>query len=234
MASDRQKSAFPDTAPQPPGEVVRGFVSLALLIHGFLIFLAMSANIAPSDLQAALISKTRWHLQLLNFQLDYTPYHLTHADISDVDHRIEVLPDGGDENNDADWLVLPDAGWRGGERHKRYQRFAELATLFVEREEMTGLLTQSVAANMLHQQGIRPSQVRYRQHLLQNPEMVKSGTPEQRDPNSRLFFRTPYAANVLIFGEDQIQLVKKDAAAEVASPRSSTGSDGQPADSESN
>ena len=100
----------------PMNPTVQLGVSLFVIVHLFFVFAALASNVAPrSELQRRLLVKFAFYTQLLNLDLDFTPYHLTHATEQDVDHRLEVLMEG-DPDVDENWLVLPDAGVRIGER----------------------------------------------------------------------------------------------------------------------
>lgn len=208
-----------------PGRIsdrLRSVVSLVLALHLFVLFFALSGNYFRSPLQARILGVLRPYAQLLNFELDFLPYQLTHAQISDVDHRIELLPAGSQADDDSAWLVLPDRGFRGGERYKRYQRLGRLLAFLAEENAGAGpsLLARSVVENALHQGDVRPDQVRVRRHLLQSPDIFSGGTPEQRDPNAPTYFRVVYAANALISETGQVELIKIDDTAEVALPES--------------
>jgi hypothetical protein len=214
-------SASSSEAASGPSQRVRSVVSLILTLHLIVLAFALSSNYFRSPLQARVLQVLRPYAQLLNLELDFLPFHLTHAMADDVDHRIEVLPAGADQEDDAAWLVLPDRGWRGCERYARYQRLARLMGFLAEQDSSgagAGMVARRVAENYVHQQGVEPARIRCRRHLLQSPEMVTGGTAAQRDPNDPSYFREMYVANTLVSDTGTVDLVKVDPAGEVARP----------------
>jgi hypothetical protein len=199
----------------------RPILSLLLFFHLFLVFVALSANHFPSALQNRLVGFFSPYLRVLNLELNFTPFHLTVGSVDDQDHRVEVLPTGGMESDPSTWLALPDAGWRGGERYKRYQRLASSMAFFGERDQdnFSALFARSVAESFLNQREIVPVQVRCRRLLPQDRSVVEGGTPEQRDPYSDQYSAEVYRANVLVDGAS-VSVIKVEEAGQVARPDS--------------
>jgi hypothetical protein len=107
---------------EPPGPLspsIRSLISLLLLLHLFVVAIALSSNFAPSQLQARLLSFFSPYAQRLNLDLNFTPYQLTHASLDDVDQRIEVLPVEAASDSKDQWVTTR-RGSRMGERYKRY------------------------------------------------------------------------------------------------------------------
>lgn len=208
-----------------PSELVRSVVSLMLFMHLFCVFVALTANYAASDLQSRILSVLRFYTQTLNFDLNQTPYQLTHAEPIDVDHRIEVLPAEMDENDPLAWFELSAEGFRGGERQKRYQRLGELMDMSVElgRDDRVALLASSVGAYYLNQRGVKPKQIRCRRHSLVPLEaFTEPGSSFPRDPFAPSYFSVVYAANAVVDEEERtVEVVKIDAAGQVARPTES-------------
>ena len=196
---------------------VRGFVSLAIFIHLCFVFLAITSNVEPSLLQQRLLLVARPYAQLLNIDLSFTPYHLTHATIDDVDHRIEVLPAGKMSTDEDNWVSMPDVGWRGTERYARYQRLASMMAYFSAEEDTAALLAESICKNFLEQSSITPQRIRCRKHLLQNRSSI-NGLAADRDPFAQQYFRDVYTANVLVGADGQINVVPTGSAQEMAQP----------------
>ena len=130
-----------------------------------------------SDLTRVLLDRFAVYTRLLNFDLDFTPYHLTHGTESDVDHRIEVLPQGSEE-----WQVLPIEGFRGVDGFQRYHRLASIWSFHATNEGQPALFAQAVGNHCSLQRGVVPRQIRCRRHYLQPREEVIGGTPAMRDP----------------------------------------------------
>ena len=72
-----------------PNATVAGIASLFVIVHFFCVFAVMSANYSPSPLQQRLVRMFSVYTQTFNFDLNFTPYQLTHATDQDVDHSIE-------------------------------------------------------------------------------------------------------------------------------------------------
>ncbi len=89
-------STTPPPSGEKTGEVARSLVSLLLVVHLSCVGVALAANQSPSPLQERLVEVLAPYLQLLNLDLNFTPYYLTHETSLDTDHRIEVLPSGTD------------------------------------------------------------------------------------------------------------------------------------------
>ena len=210
--------------PSGPSQGVRTAVSLALFIHLFCVFVALATNNSPSQLSLSFLRITRIYTQLLNFDLT-VPYYLTQSRAVDVDHRVEVLPSGANENDSAAWHALPDRGVRGGERRLRYERLGEILDLFVlqEREDQVALMASSVGEHFLNSEQMRPKQIRCRRHLLVPLEASSAlGTPEMRDPDAAGMFENVYAASAVVDDETgKVEVVKIDAAGQVARPTES-------------
>jgi hypothetical protein len=215
----------------PISETQRTLISLCLIVHLFFVVLATTANFVASPLQSRLLDRFALYTRLLHldrsfaaedleprpFRLTTAPDYLTHAEPQDVDHRIEVLPQAANADADGEWLVLPAPGFHGGEDYQRQQRLARLMASVSEDEAVVGRLAQSIGANFARQRETPPRQVRCRRHMLQPMEAIAGGTPEQQDAWSPLFFRTVYAANVLVL-DGGVQIVKIDDASQVAPP----------------
>jgi len=101
-------SAPSQTGKTPPpaqgeksGDAFRSVVSLILVVHLFCVAVALTSNLAPSPLQERLVTVLAPYLQLVNLDLNYTPYYLTHETSLDTDHWIEVLPRPNDTDSGA-------------------------------------------------------------------------------------------------------------------------------------
>ncbi len=196
-------------------EAPRTLASLLLFVHCFVVFVCLSANLSPSVLQRRLLAVLRPYAQLLNLEVDGTHFFLTRASVADVDHRIEVLPKEGSEQEPADWRQLS-AGWRGGERYRRYRRLADVMAYYAEDEQTAGLIAQSVAGYYRWQRHVDVHQLRCREHLLQPWEVVQRGTIEEQDPFDASYFGVLYLADI-IAGEQRIDVLKRaDASLEAA------------------
>lgn len=201
----------------------RPLITVLLILHLGAVFLFLTTNLSSSLLQDALRRICAPYAQPLNLDLDYTPYHLTHATDADVDHRLEILPAGSSPESDA-WVALPDVGWRGGERYRRYQRLAESLALRATNEDPSaGTLAQAAAAHFLNREEMVPIRLRVRRHMLQSPEAIQSGSAAERDPNHPAYFESAYDAHVVVDG-DQVHVVPIPVRSDAAQPVVAAGS----------
>jgi len=220
--------APPDESSRMVGRTARTVVSLAIFIHLCCVFAVMAANIKRSPLETRIAETLAVYTQPLNFELMSVPYHLTHAEEADVDHRLEILPQGKDPAVSENWIVLPAGGVHGSDRARRYQQIAATLAFFgtsqsPQMEAASARLAQGIAENFLHEQGI-PQRIRSRRHALQRPEDVSSGDPQQMDPwNEDLYFHTPYGANLIVNDDGTISVVKVNPEGEVARPVTPAG-----------
>lgn len=191
MAAEPESKADPNG----PSENARTAISLVLFVHLFCVFLSLSAFLSRSRVQDQLLRFFRPYVETLNLSMRFTPpYFLSHGDLTDVDHRIEVLPEGADATRNESWLA-PERGWRGGERLRRYQRLGVVLGFLSERDDPAALVAGDVASRMIAE-GQKVQQIRCRQHMLQYWERVSNGTAAERNPNDASYFRVPYLADV--------------------------------------
>lgn len=207
--------AKPDGSPAPSSKPL---ISLLLIIHLFFVVVSLSANFMPSDLQQRLLDRFAVYVRTFNFNLNYTPYYWTRGGVFDVDHRIEMLPQGADESIAENWWILPDKGSRCGERYKRYQRLAKEFALQAENDENAGRIAQSIGTHFSRAEGTQPKQIRSRSHFLQPMDAIAAGNAEQRNPDSSLYLRTSYAVNCIVGKDGLVNIVKIDEASQVARP----------------
>ena len=201
-----------------PESALRTVVSLVLFIHLFLVFLCLTSNLSISMVQSRLLGVFGPYTQFLNLDLNFTPYHLTHATINDVDHRIEVLPKGADENDDEQWTVLPDVGLQGSDRRQRYQRLAHVLSVLAEQDAASGAIAKDVGEYFYHHRSVEPVQLRGRRHLLQPWQAINSATADERDANSSRYYQDSYRANLIVNKNGSVDVAKRGASGEVAQP----------------
>lgn len=204
---------------------VRTALSLGLIIHLFLAFVAMSANLAPvySRVQARILTNFSLYTRLLAIDLNFTSFYWTHASVDDVDHRIDVLPAGKRAEVNSDWIHLPDVGVRGSDRYQRYLRLASTWSLMSQQDELTAAIAKSVGTSFLEQRQLRPARVRCQRHMLQSWEAIRGGTQTQRNPDDPSYFQVAYDANLVISRNGTVSVVKLAEAGEIAQPGSGGG-----------
>jgi hypothetical protein len=207
-------------------------LSLALSIHLFCVFVALSGSLFRSSLQERLLGVLAPYTQL--FGLDPSPasFYLTHGMPGDSGHRVEILLEGQDARDDRSWVVLADDGVRGGDAYRRQQRLTSLIGSLAERLEAASrekradeeageaisLLLRSVATHLHRHEGLRSQQIRCRRHAAQDIESL-DGTEQERDPFSANYFQEVYRAHTIIMDDGQVEVVRPSTeAGEVARP----------------
>lgn len=220
MASDRPSAEHDVLERSTIASNVQPIVSLLIVIHLFIVTIALSGNLARSQFQTRLLAFFAPYAQSLNIDLNFTPYHLTHAMPSDADHRIEWR--AADAEDDAPWHSMPDRGAKAGERYKRYQRLAAIMSFFAERNDdsTVGVLARGVGTYVLNQEHVKPGQIRVRKHLPQSMSIVSSGTPDERDANSEVYFEEVYRANAIVTDATRVDIIKVQESGQVARPDS--------------
>ena len=205
------------TQPDLPGGPARTAVSLWLCIHLFAVFVVLSGNVMRSPLQNRLISRLRPYTRLLLLDPDLTPYQLTHGTDVDVDNFFEIELD--DAEGQTHITRLPDSGFRGSQKYKRYQALAKLMASLVSEEEEDGVawLGRGVGGHVLAVHGSDRGVLRLRQHMLQSIDAAASLRDNQNDPFHEAYYRTHYEADVLRDPDTgEINLNKKYTTGEVA------------------
>lgn len=205
-------------APDSPGasSPLQSAGSVLLFGHLFFLVVAMSANQAPSALQERLLSVFRPYVRLLNFDVSYTRFHLTHAAVVDAEHRVEYLPAGASPQDNDAWVLMT-AGARGSDRLARYQRLGDLLAMLGSGDDGTAsaLIASAVGTN-LTREGNPVEQIRSRRHLLQDPEDLSGVDTSRRDPNDASFFMEVYRAQVLDLGGARLGVQKVEQRSQVA------------------
>jgi hypothetical protein len=207
-------------------------VSLALAIHLFCVFVALSGSLFRSSLQERLLRVLAPYTQLLGLDPSPATFYLTHGMPGDSGHHVEILPEGQDAGDERSWVVVADDGTRGGEAYRRQQQLASVIGSLVERLEMASrdkradeeanaacsLLLRSIAAHLLSHEGLRPQQIRCRRHAVQDIESL-NGAERERDPFSANYFQEVYRAHTIVLDQGQVEVIRPSTdAGEVARP----------------
>lgn len=196
----------------------RPWLSVAIIAHFFFVLVCLGSNFARSELAGTLLDRFAPYTRLFNFDLDFTPYHLTHGSEADVNHRLEVLPQGSDE-----WIVLPSEGFRGADGFQRYQRLAAIWNFHATNEGQPAVFAQAIGSHFSIQRHTPPRQIRCRRHYLQPREEVSGDTPAQRDPDDPSRFAVVYAANAIVNPNGWVDVIKIEETGQVALPVGSSG-----------
>jgi len=202
----------PDIAkvrPAAPSSIAQSLCTLFILIHFFCVLLAFSGNVLRSALQSTLIEILRPYLQLLNFDPDFAPFHLTRGSVDDVDHRWEVLPVGQSATDLRAWKRLPPNASKWGESVKRWQRLSKLAAMqSQDNEAIAGELARGAAQYAFNQLNIRAQQIRCRRvHEIQSWDETNDALRE-----------FPYVASVLIDDQGRVSVARVSEKSQTAPP----------------
>jgi hypothetical protein len=240
MTEDSPQSSPGHTAQSSSAQtssVWLGLISLAIIIHFFFVFAVLFSASDPISLtQVRMARRLRPYTQLLQLNpagdlggpLDQgdlrggPQYSLTDAMELDVDHRIEILEDGKDENLESDWMLVASSRSHVSERFKRYQRLAwSIHYLTVVGDNDTAaLLIRGIAKSEL-EAGRRPRFIRCRTHVLQSRDELELGI--NQDAWDSIFFEEVYRAATVIDQHDNVEINKLDPAGQVARPTAKAG-----------
>lgn len=136
--------------PAPP---IRSLITVGLIAHGFLLLVTYASVVEPSEVESRLQRFFSWYLQPLHLQVDNRPIYFLHTGTDTASLRFErrALPTGPADAGDSDagWQPLPAAGWAGGERHKRYLRWAAMTAGLAGQQKvgLAGLLARNLVAD---------------------------------------------------------------------------------------
>jgi len=222
-----QPTSPPDAS--PPGANVRGIVSLLILIHLFMVAVAMSGNLAPSRAQERLLGLFSPYLQPLNLKLSdvfsHKLYHYTGDDPTSFDHFVEVEFQGG--SRDGEVIRLPDGQWRGTPNRNRVQALTHMLGFYAEnqQDELLGRFVQAIGSHYLAGNAGAEVIVRVRRHLPVPVSSTEASLQQPLDPDAEVYFQTLYQARVWLDANGQSNLVKLDASGQVAPLRGGEGDD---------
>ena len=197
---------------------VRSSISLALFVHWFMVCVAVSSYVAPSDLQARLQRLFAPYLQTLNFNLSHTygsapRLFLTHAALNDVDFIVEV----GAQLADADSprRSLPPHGLSLPIRRRRFQNLANAMGSLVQNENADSILPRAVGGVLLRQLQLEQGEMRILRHLLVGMDEAGSSDADARNPYAPNYYQTAYEAQLLTTS-GVVELMKRSEARDVA------------------
>ncbi len=211
---------------QPP-PAWQSWLSLAVMLHGICIAVALSANYSPSELQTRVLAILSPYLNGLGFHPAGTPYYLTQGEYLDVDWRLEWLPAGEDENDEESWqTAIPVAGRVSPMRQRERMLLREFAASSGDTDDpgaegRAAELARSLARYLRLERELPAVALRLRRHTLQPPEAIRSPDPEDRDPDSPLYFDVVYRAAIVVDG-DRVEIIGRASEAEEAATRGVT------------
>ncbi|HVA48669.1 MAG TPA: hypothetical protein VNH11_20045 [Pirellulales bacterium] len=202
-----------------PAEWKRTLVSFLIFLHLFALGVAVLSNWNPSPLALRLrrVPFVKPYLEYLALDQSYVPlYGLTFGMTEDTDVVAEVdlkLSDGSEQS-----FSLPASTLAPRQRWRRDARLAETAA------DLTGenfravesLLPQAIASHFVAEHGAKGGTLRLRRHFQQPITAPSSSDAGERDPYDKSrYYSQVYEARIIVVG-GQVQLLKSEAAAEVA------------------
>lgn len=104
-----------------PGAGLRGLISVAIILHGLCLLLAVSSNLAPSYLQGRLLDVVSPYLHVTHQYYHALPLELTRAEPLDFPLRVELQAEatGSDsEQGVAEWQPLLVSGLFENDRNQ--------------------------------------------------------------------------------------------------------------------
>ena len=215
-----QASEIATSQQQPPlpAEWKRTAVSFLIFLHLFALAVAVVSNWNPSPLSLRLrrVPGVKPYLEYLAMDQSYVPlYGLTFGMTEDTDVVAEIelkLADGTQET-----IALPDPTLSPKQRWRHDARLAETAAAMTGESfrNVESVLPQAIAAHFVADNGASGGRIRLRRHFLQPIESFSSSNPAERDPFDPSRYSQVYEARLLVAG-GQVQLLKSEAAAEVA------------------
>lgn len=201
-----------------PADWLRTTISFLLFLHLFALAVAVVSNWNPSSLALRLrnVPLVKPYLEYLAMDQSYVPlYGFTFGMTEDTDNTVEVdlkLADGSERQ-----FVLPESDLAPRQRWRRDLRLAETtADLTGESyRNVESILPQAIAAHFVAKYSGKGGTIRCRRHFQQPMEALTSSVDSERDPYDKSRYSQLYAARIIVVG-DQVQLLKTEAAADVA------------------
>ena len=214
--SDARAAAVPrdglvggDATEAPPSSTTRSLLTVWLIAHGFLVLVACGSVVEPSAVQQRLLGFFSWYVNALHLSPDGRPIYLAHGGWPEAAHQFQTASPAADEP--LQWHPMATPGWVGGERRKRYQRWAK-TTAGLAQQQQSGL------AGLLARRAVQEPDVR-RLRIVQ--------IENRSIPLSLEAIEPPYQAAVVREGEQLrfVQLTPPRQNALPASPAVEAGSD---------
>ena len=195
-----------------PNENLRTCISLILVIHLFCVAVMLSSNLAPSGLQARLVTVLAPYTKTLHLDPNFVPYHLTTGEAQDRFHQWTVQSAGGDI------VRYPDRQWRGGFPRKRLETMTQVAAFYADSEmdEVPAELARGLAHHTMqtNEQLFGP-QVRLVVRCLQ---YVGDDDPSAVEVFDTAGINVVYEADVWVDRQGRLSVLKRSPVAETAPP----------------
>ena len=208
---------------------LRSVITLALLIHLFIVFVAISANYLPSPLQRVLLEKLSPYAQPLNLKLSdqfsHKLYHYHSGEPSEDDHFVEIEFQAGRRAGEV--IRLPDDQWPGTACRNRYRAFSHMLGFYAhqQQDDLLSRFLQAIAAHYIEDDTEARAVVRVRRHMYVPIDATDVSIRRPTDPNAPIYFQNLYQANVAVDSQGAVYLTKLEDAQQVAPLRNEEGAE---------
>jgi hypothetical protein len=238
MASKPQ-SPLADTAspPHQPSELVRSILSLLLVLHFFCVFTVLASTYLRSTLQARLVSIFGAYTELLAFDPGrHIPYFYTHGRLRDEDavFTLDLYPAGDvpvAQRTLIKTVTLPESGSKSvvtgltPERLRTIMLARQLAFFAdpeEDRDDLAATIAKGVGSRVMREHGARAAVLRCTRRLSQPLDLSTLLRDFPADnPAAPAYDELVYEADVYFDEDNEVQALRRQAAAEVAPRRTS-------------
>jgi hypothetical protein len=232
MASAPSKPVDPGSAPSGPSDLVRSLLSLLLFIHFFCVFTVLASTYLRSPLQARLVSIFGIYTELLAFDPGrFTPFFYTHGRLRDEDavFSLDLYPDGDvpvAQRPLIKTVVLPEGGSNWLDERRRTIRLARQLAYFadpeVDRDDLAAEIARGVGGRVMREHDARAAVLHCTRRLSQPLDLSTLLRDFPADnPAAPAYDEVVYEADVYFDEDNEVQALRRQAAAEVAPRRTS-------------
>jgi hypothetical protein len=220
------------SAPSSPSDLVRSLLSLLLVIHFICVFTVLASTYLRSPLQARLVSIFGVYTEVLAFDPGrFTPFFYTHGRLRDEDaaFSLDLYPQGDlpvAQRPLIKTVVLPDGGsnWLGERRRTIMlaRQLAYFADPEQDRDDLAAEIARGVGGRVMREHGARAAVLRCTRRLSQPLDLSTLLRDFPADnPTAPAYDELVYEADVYFDEDNEVQALRRQAAAEVAPRRTS-------------
>lgn len=137
-----------------PGPTLRGFVSLAVLLHLVCVAFVYSANVNPSRLQQRLAGVLAPYTQLLHLDPGGARLQFTDGQEASDDHVVVVTPKREAAGDATDEVVrFPEAAAGLSPRRRRLLTIANDMAAYVDNDSLIAMYARSIGSSVMRTRG---------------------------------------------------------------------------------
>lgn len=206
----------------------RSIISVLLFVHLFCVFVVLASNYRRSPLLGRLVSFFGVYTQALNFDPNFTPFHLTTGQTADDDHILEVEMSDGPAAGQK--VLLPPFRYPWLDQRRRFMAvnnlFASQAEFLVDDRDdandqsagiATAELSKAVGGYYLRQNGGTHCVVKLVHRLSQPMEIEALPANYPRDnPRADAYHNVLFTADVIQATDGSLVATRRQAARSVA------------------